>query len=144
MADRIQSDHPSVHTVRASLETTATGHRLDVPADERDRFPPGEVVRIVLDGAERYASIERALTGEELSIQGIYDAPRFARDPRDGTDRLSAWVDESEARVGGSVLLDVVEPDFLYGIRAPGETTVYEAKEPPSDSLSSIAEDLDG
>lgn len=143
MADRVQSDHPSIHTVRATLEETATGHRLTIPSDERDRFPVDEVVRVVIEGDRRFARVERALTGDELVIPGVYDAPRFARDPGDGTDRLATWVAGNDVRAGGSVLVDVVEPEFLYGIRAPGETTVYEATEPPDESLSAIAEDLE-
>ena len=143
MGDRIASDHPSVHTVRTTLESTATGHRVAIPPEDRDRFPVDEVVRVVLEGTEQYARVDRALTGDGRSISGVYDSPRFARDPREGVDRLAAWIDETGARVGGSVLVDVVEPDFLYGIRAPGESTVYEATEPPSESLASIAESLE-
>ncbi|WP_290814794.1 hypothetical protein [Halovivax sp.] len=143
MADRISSDHPSVHTVRASAEPTATGRTLSIPTDERDRFPTDDVVRVVLDGDERFARVERALTGDELSVPGVYDAPRFAREPGAGDDRLAAWIADRSIPEGGSVLIDVVEAGFLYGLRAPGETAVYEAKEPPSDSLSSIAERLE-
>lgn len=143
MADRVSSDHPSVDTVRATLAETATGVRLEIPADEREAFPAGEVVRVVLDGDERFARVERALTGDELTIPGVYDSPTFARDPREGEDRLPGWVDDHGVRTGGSVFVDVVEPAFLYGLRSPGETAVYEAREPPSDSLASIAEDLE-
>ena len=143
MADRISSDHPSVDTVRATLAETATGVRLEIPADEREAFPVDEVVRIVLGGDERFARLERALTGDDLTVSGIYDSPTFARDPREGTDRLAEWVTNNDVRTGGSVLVDVVEPAFLYGLRAPGETAVYEAREPPKDSLASIAEELE-
>ena len=143
MADRVSSDHPSVDTVRATLAETATGVRLELPADERDSFPADEVVRVVLDGDERFARIERALTGDDLSIPGVFDSPSFAREPRDGEDRLPDWIADHGVRAGGSVLVDVIEPSFLYGLRAPGETAVYEAREPPSDSLASIAEDLE-
>ncbi len=143
MADRVSSDHPSVQTVRATLTETATGVRLEIPAADREAFPVDEVVRLVLDGDELFARVERALTGDDVSIPGVYDAPRFARDPREGEDRLSAWVDDHDVRTGGSVHVDVVEPEFLYGLRAPGETAVYEAREPPNDSLASIAEDVE-
>ena len=143
MADRVSSDHPSVQTVRATAEPTATGLTVSIPADERERFPADEVVRVVLDGDERFGRIERALTGEELSIPGVYDAPRLAREPGSGTDRLAEWFDAQSIPEGGSVLIDVVEPAFLYGLRAPGETAVYEAKEPPNESLSAIADELE-
>lgn len=143
MGDRVSSDHPSVRTVRATLTETATGVRLEIPATDRDAVPTEEVVRVVLDGDELFARPERALTGDDVSIPGVYDSPRFARSPGDGEDRLPSWVDDHDVRAGGSVLVDVVEPAFLYGLRAPGETAVYEAREPPTDSLASIAEDLE-
>jgi len=143
MADRIASDHPSVETVRSTCTETATGVKLAVPADDRDAFPTDEVVRVVLDGEELFANVERALTGDDLSIPGVYETPESARDPSNATDRLIAWVDDHGVAAGGSVLIDVVEPDFLYGLRAPGETAYYDAREPPSDSLSEIAKDLE-
>ncbi|SFB78824.1 hypothetical protein SAMN05444422_10210 [Halobiforma haloterrestris] len=142
MVDRVASDHPSVRTVRSTCTETATGVRLEIPADDRDAFPTDEVVRIVLDGDELFARVERALTGDELSIPGVYETPDLARDPGGGTDRLAEWVDDHGVPPGGSALVDVVEPEFLYGLREPGETTYYDAHEPPSDSLSEIAETL--
>ncbi|ELY61440.1 hypothetical protein C491_01242 [Natronococcus amylolyticus DSM 10524] len=142
MADRISSDHPSVRTVRSTCTETATGTKLDVPAEDREAFVHDEVVRVVLDGSERFARIERALTGEELSLPGVYDTPEMVRNPGEGTDRLEEWIDDHGIRSGGSVLIDVVEPEFLYGLRAPGETNFYDAREPPSDSLSDIADGL--
>ena len=144
MADRISSENPSVHTIRASLEATATGSRVSIPTDEESHLPVDDVVRVVCDGAERFARIERPLDSETLAIPAVYASPRHARDPGTGEDRLAVWVDANGIRGGGSVLVDVIEAEFLYGLRAPGETAVYEAKEPPSDSLASIAEDLDG
>ncbi|MXV60744.1 hypothetical protein GS429_01385 [Natronorubrum sp. JWXQ-INN-674] len=144
MADRISSDHPSVQTVRSTCTETATGVRLEVPADDRDAFPTDEVVRIVLDGDELFGLVERALTGDELSVPGVYETPDQARDPSGATDRLAEWVDDHGVPAGGSVLVDVIEPEFLYGLRTPGETTYYDAREPPSESLSDIAKDLEG
>ncbi|MCU4743787.1 hypothetical protein OB955_16300 [Halobacteria archaeon AArc-m2/3/4] len=143
MADRISSDHSSVQTVRATLAETTTGVRLEVPAENRDQIPVDEVVRVVLDGDELFAMPERQLGGEDVHIPGVYETPDIARDPRQGTDRLSAWRADENVRLGGSVLLDVVEPDFLYGVRSPGQTAFYDAREPPSDSLASIAKDLE-
>ncbi|QLG49273.1 DUF7112 family protein [Natrinema halophilum] len=143
MADRIASDHPSVQTIRSTCTETATGVKLEVPADERDSFPVDEVVRVVLDGDELFARIERALTGDELSIPGVYEMPDGARNPSDATDRLTSWIDDHDVPANGSVLIDIVEPEFLYGCRAPGETAYYDAREPPNDSLSEIAKDLE-
>lgn len=143
MTDRIASDHPSVQTVRSTCTETATGVKLEVPADDREAFPTDEVVRVVLDGDELFARVERALTGDALSIPGIYDTPDLARDPSGATDRLTEWTAEHDVPTDGSVLIDVVEPEFLYGLRSPGETAFYNAREPPSDSLSDIAETLE-
>ena len=143
MGDRIASDHPSVRTVRATCAETATGVRLEVPADERDAFPTDEVVRIVLADEELFGRVERALTGDDLSIPGIYATPDAAREPGGATDRLLEWIDDNGVSAGGSVLIDVIEPEFLYGIRSPGETVYYDAHEPPSSSLSDIAKDLE-
>jgi hypothetical protein len=143
MAERVSSEHPSVRTVRSTCAETATGIRLDIPADDRDAFVPDEVVHVDLDGSERFARVERALTGEELSIPAIYETPDQVRDPGTGPNRLQEWVDEHDIRTGGSVLIDVVEPEFLYGLRAPGETNYYDAREPPNESLSDIAKQLE-
>lgn len=143
MADRVSSDHPTVDTVRATLAETPTGVRLELPDEDREYFPTDDVVRVVCGGTERFARIDRALGGETLVVDGVYDSPRFARDPREGVDRLGPWRDDHGVRSGGSVLVDVVVPDFLYGLRAPGETATYDAREPPDSSLSSIAKDLE-
>ncbi|AHG00168.1 hypothetical protein HALLA_16540 [Halostagnicola larsenii XH-48] len=144
MADRLSSDHPSVRTVRATLSETTTGVRLEIPGEERDSFVVDDLVRVTLEGAERFARVERALTGDELTIEGVYETADGARDPRDGTDVLPDWCDEQTVRDGGSVLIDVIEPGFAYGIRSPGETAYYDASEPPKSSLSDIANDIDG
>ena len=143
MADHVSSDHPSVHTVRATATATATGMQVTLPEADHDQFPVDEVVRVVLDGEERFARIERALTGTERSIGGVYDSPSDARNPGSGTDRLAPWLAANEIEDGSSVLVDVVERAFQYGLRAPGESTVYTAKEPPSDSLADIASELE-
>lgn len=143
MADRISSDHPSVQTVRATCTETPTGHSVDLPSEDRDAFPVDEVVRIVLEEDELFARIERSLTGDELSISGVYETPDGAREPGSGPDRLADWIDDHDVSTGGSILVDVIEPEFLYGLREPGATAYYDASEPPSDSLSDIATRLE-
>lgn len=144
MADRLSSDHPSIRTVRATLSETTTGARLEIPGDESDGFAVDELVRITLEGTERFARVERALTGDELTIEGVYETADGARDPRNGTDVLPDWCAEHTVRDGGSVLIDIIEPEFSYGIRGPGETAYYDASEPPQGSLADIANDIDG
>ena len=145
MVDRISSDNPSVQTIRATLTETATGTRVELPADAADDLltDPETAVRIVLDGHEHFARIGKDVMGETRHVSGVYDSPEHARNPRDGVDRLPEWVDEHGVRVNGSVLIDVIEPEFLYGFRAPGETAVYDAREPPKSSLQDIAKGLE-
>jgi hypothetical protein len=143
MADRVASDSPAVTTARVELTTSGATDRpvVRIPADA-DVVPPAEVCRLVLDDTEYHAPFERALTGDAVELSGAYDTPSATR-AREGDNRLRAWVERAAVRVGGSVLLDEVTPEFKYGLRAPGERTVYEATDPPDESLSSIAEDLD-
>jgi len=144
MADRVASDSTAVTTARVELTTSGATDRpvVRIPPDA-DVRPPTDVVRLVLDETEYHALVERALTGDDLEVGGAYDTPSMARE-RDGSNRLREWVDGAEIRVGGSVLLDEVTAEFKYGLRVPGERTVYAATETPDDSLASIAEDLDG
>ncbi len=141
----IASDHPAVDSVRATLARRGSTRRLQVavPAADRDRFPAGEVVRLVLGGHDCYAAIEAHPTDDRRLIAGAFDAPGQAREPGAGTDRLGEWVDDSDLEAGGSVLVDVLEPGFRYGLRAPGERVVYGEVSSPDDSLASIAEGLD-
>lgn len=132
-----------MQTIRTTCVGTATGHRLEIPAADAELVPADDVVRLVLEGTERAARVAPSLTGDEPRITGVYESPRLARNPSEGADLLASWLDDNGIDDGASALLDVVEADFLYGLRAPGERAVYEAKEPPSDSLSSIAENLD-
>ena len=145
MADRISSDNPSVETIRATLAETATGVRVEIPDADAAQFPSetGEVVRIVLDERERFARIDQGMMSDAVFVPGVYESPAAARDPREGVNVLPDWIDDHGVRTGGSVLVDVVEPDFLYGFRAPGETAVYDAREPPSSSLQDIAKGLE-
>lgn len=143
MADRVSSDHPSVRTVRATCTETTTGVRLEFPADDQDAFPLEEVVRVVLDGEERFARIDRALTDDHYLIRGVFATPDDARGAGSGPDLLATWVDDHDVRVGGSVLVDVVEREFCYGLREPGATAYYDAHEPPSSGLQDIARGLE-
>ena len=144
MSERVSSDNPSVPAVRGTL-VRAGGldrPRIAIPADEVTHFPVGEVVRLVLDGHERFAPVERALSGDSIELRGAYETPDGARNPADGTDRLGDWQDAHGVRFDGSVLVDVVEPDYRYGLRAPGERATYETGRPDA-GLADIARNLD-
>lgn len=143
MTERVSSDHPTVRTIRATLASSPSGSHVDIPPEDTDSVPVDTVVRIVLDGDEHFAQVDLPLGGEGRRIHGVYETPDRARERSADGDLLPGWIEDHDVRTGGSVLFDVIEPDFLYGMRAPGETAVYEARSPPSDSLRSIAEDLE-
>lgn len=143
MADRVSSD--AVPTVRATLVKHGAMNRLrvEIPADEMDRFPPGDVIRLLFDGATRYAEVKRHLTEDTYLLAGAFDTPEDARE-RTGTDRLEEWSDAETLQAGQSVLVDVIEEDFLYGVRSPGSREFYTAVEAPEESLADIAEQVEG
>lgn len=142
MVERVSSEDPSIRTFRARIERAGgtSRPRVQLPAAASEHVP-GEVVRIDLGGTQYHADVRSGSDGP--MINGIYDTARLARSPGAGENRLPGWLDDAGVAVGRSVLFDVVVPDYLYGIRAPGSTTVYEATQPPSSSLASIAESLD-
>lgn len=144
MADRVSSDHSSVATVRATLTRSGATSRplVSLPEDSDADFPADEVVRVVVDGQEYHALVERPLTGDGFELRGAYDTPEMAR-TKQGENRLREWTERANVSFGGSVLVDEVEPGFQYGIREPGTRVVYEAKSKPNSSLADIAKDLD-
>ncbi|WP_254824036.1 DUF7112 family protein [Haloglomus halophilum] len=141
--ERIANDNDAVRTVRATLERVGRTDRprIDLPDGERDAFPVGEVVRVALDGRTRHARVHRGLD-DGLELRALYDNPRQAR-TGDGEDRLPAWVADRDLAFGRSVLVDVVDEGFFYGVRAPSESAVYEVPDRPDDGLAAIARDLE-
>lgn len=142
MADRVRSDHPSIPTARGRLARHGGTRRLavEVPAGVADSLPEEGTVRLVVDGRARHAPIDRV--GDGRGFAGAYGNPRRARE-RDGTDRLVEWVDANGLDGGRSVLVDEVEPGEVYGLRMPGEETVYQVSSGPGEALRRIAEDLE-
>jgi len=143
MTQRVSSD--TTETVRATLAQAGATNRanIEVPADDEDAFPADEIVRIVMDDTKYHARIERPLTGDGRLIRGVYDTPRLARNPGEGENRLTEWFADSNRSFGQSVLIDVVESGFKYGIREPGSRAVYEATEAPNGSLADIAQQVE-
>ncbi|ADJ16361.1 DUF7112 family protein [Halalkalicoccus jeotgali] len=137
--DRISSENPAVETLRATVARHgARRKRVDL---REDSLPEGEVVRLVIDGTTYHARVEGGFAdGPHLS--GAYDTPDMAREGS-GTNRLDEWLDAAERPVGSSVLVDVIEPEFAYGLREPGTEVVYEAVEKPKASLANIARELE-
>lgn len=148
MADRVGDDHPSVTTIRGTLVRRGGTRRpaVALPAEDRDSLPAEGTVRLVLDGRQRHATVgERGgsgAAGGTRAFFGAYDNARRARE-RHGEDRLAEWVEARGLDFGRSVLVDVVEPGEVYGLRVPGEDAVYEVQRGPAESLRSIAEDLE-
>ena len=140
MTDRIPHDHSSVSTYRATLARAGRTDRSKIVLPEDLTVPEGPI-RIVLDGRTYYTLLDVDFD-DVPEVRGIYDNARMARE-REGENRLGAWVDEKGLEFGRSVHVDVVESDLL-GVRAPGETAVYDATPAPDDSLADIARDLDG
>jgi hypothetical protein len=139
----VPHDHPTVDTVRAPVERSGAGVRVAIPADDRDRFPVGDVVVVVLGGTDRYARVESHLTEDRLLLSGAYDSPDLARDPGASTDRLGEWLDDRDREAGDSVLIDVVDEGERYGLRGPRESATYRDRSTRDEGLASIAEDVD-
>jgi len=145
--DRVRSD--TLRTIDASLvghgaiDRPAIELPADVDTDTGGTVPVEAVVRIVLDGSTRHCRFD-AHSGS-VRATGIFDTPDLVRSPGDGENRLREWVEAKGLSTGRTVHLDVIEAGFAYGLRAPGESVVYDApSKSPDDSLASIAEQLDG
>ncbi len=143
MAERVASDHPSVTTLDATITRRGRTRRpeLHLPAKTREHFPLGELVRLVIMDAERYAPIE--CRGDTIVVTGAFETPRLANHPETGTNYLAEWLDATDRTFGRTALVDVIVPEFRYGLRVPGDTAVYDASQPPADSLRRIAASLD-
>lgn len=144
MTDRIPSDHASVRTVRGKLARSGGTRRpcLRLPDELADSLDPGDYVRLALDGDATHARVSEDANG--LVVRGAYDTKALARDPGGAENRLVEWVESTGRSVDSAVEVDEVEAGYFYGVRVPGRRTVYAPSTPPSDSLSSIAEELDG
>lgn len=145
MEERVSSEHPSVRTFRASVERSgATSRpRIALPEPAADHVPRG-VARLDLGGTQYYADVRAGGVGSGPIVHGAYDNARLARSPGEGENRLPGWLEAVDLDIGRSALFDVIVPDFLFGLRPPGSTAIYEAVEPPPSSLSNIAAELDG
>lgn len=143
MADRVASDHPSVTTLEATITRRGRTSRpeLHLPATTRAYFPVGELVRLVVLGTERHAPVEQRQ--ERVAITGAFETPRLATAPETTTNYLREWLETTDRTFGRTALIDVIVPEYRYGLRVPGETTVYDASNPPAESLRQIAATLD-
>jgi hypothetical protein len=153
---RITSDDDSVASVRVDVVRSGGTRRpcLRLPDDDAlDRrlesgdagalgVNDGDVIRLLFDRETRYARVDADSQGRLL--RGAFDNRRLARSPGEGENRLLGWLREHDRAAGDTVLLDVVVSGDAYGLRLPGDRSVYDADAGPRGSLADIARDLDG
>lgn len=141
MTDRIAHDHPTIETASGILDRYGGTNRPEVRIEGDLDLADGDLIRVVLDGVE-YRSQVAVRTDGTIVIRGAYETPRMARNPGSGSNALAEWVAERDLDRGRTVHLDVVEPGFKYGLRAPGESATY-ATGRPDRGLADIAERLE-
>jgi len=139
--DRVASDGEAVTTHRARLARSGGTRRPCLRLPDEVDIDAGTLVRLVLDGDEYHARVERDADG--ATIRGAYDNRRLARADGEGENRLVEWVRGTDRETGQSLDFDEVTPGYLYGVRVPGQRAVYTVTRQPDSSLSSIAEGLD-
>ena len=153
---RVPSDGEDVSSVRVSLARSGGTRRPCVRLPDDDALDgrvesgscdalgvsAGDIVRVAIDRDEYHARVASDSRG--WFLPGAFDNRRLARDAGEGTNRLVAWLDANGREPGESVVLDVVVPGELYGLRIPGDRTVYDANRGPRSSLADIARDVDG
>lgn len=141
MTDRVSHDHPTIETVSATVARYGGTSRPEIRVAESLSVEQGSVVRLVLGGTEYYTEVQSS-EGQTPVFRGAYPSPRTARKPAGTTNHLVGWVEERNPEWGRTVQLDVVEPGFKYGLRAPGESATYKTGR-PDEGLADIARDLD-
>ncbi|RLM70792.1 hypothetical protein DVK05_04495 [Halorubrum sp. Atlit-8R] len=153
---RVPSDGEDVSSIRVSLARSGGTRRPCVRLPDDDALDgrvesgacdalgvsAGDVIRVAIDREEYHARVAADSNGRLL--RGAYDNRRLAREAGEGANRLVEWLDANGREPGDSVVLDVVVPGELYGLRIPGERTLYDANRGPRSSLADIARDLDG
>ncbi|PHQ37558.1 hypothetical protein DJ69_16245 [Halorubrum persicum] len=153
---RVPSDDEGVASIRVSLARSGGTRRpcvrlpnddeLDGRVESGDceslALSAGDIVRVAIDREEYYAPVRS--DGEGRLLRGAFDNRRLAREPGEGANRLAEWLDDNDRDPGDVIVFDVVVAGEQYGLRIPGERTVYEATRGPRSSLSDIARNLDG
>lgn len=142
MADRIPSDHASVRTERAEVARSGGTRRPCLRLSTDLNVESETFVRLVVDSEERHVKVRGDRSG--LLLRGAYDLKSEARDPGRAENRLVEWLREQDREPGDPVEIDEIEPGERYGLRLPGERTVYRDTSGPGGSLQDIASDLAG
>ncbi len=142
MSNRLPSDSESVDTARAELIRLGSARRqgIRLPEPASDELAAGDLIRLVFDDSEYHAQIAEDTRGP--LIRGAFANRRLARTTGEGENYLAEWLRDLGRETGNSVEFDTVVVGEQYGLRAPGERTVYTVTQGPRSSLSSIAENL--
>ncbi|MFB6089574.1 MAG: hypothetical protein ABEJ97_00820 [Halobellus sp.] len=137
MTERVPSDHDSVTSFRASIARSGGTRRPCLRLPDDAAVEEGDVVRLLLDGTTTFARVSADSGG--LLVRGAYDNERLAREPREGENRLVEWCDRHDRGPDDAVELDELDPGYCYGLREPGDRTVYDVPARPNESLRDIA-----
>ena len=142
MPTRLPSDSETVDTARAELVRLGSARRqgIRLPEAASEALDADDAIRVVFDDTEHHAVVAEDSRG--LVLHGAYDNRRLTRSTGEGDNRLAAWLRDLGRESGNSVAFDTIVEGQQYGLRAPGERTVYTVSRGPRDSLASIAEDL--
>lgn len=139
--DRVRHDASSVETVDGEVIRRGRTDRRAVRLPPSTPIETDSVVRLVIDGSERFTRPSQAFGMDGLELRGAYPTADAARDPDSATNYLHDWLVDTGLDIGRTVHVDVVAEGYRYGLRAPGEEAIYPAGRPHS-SLQDIAEDL--
>lgn len=142
MADRLPSDHASVHTERAEVTRSGGTSRPCLRLADALPLSSGDLIRLVLGGDEYHARVQMDSTGP--LVRGAYDLKSEAKDPGRAENRLVEWLQNQDREPGDALDMDELEAGERYGLRRPGERVVYKDTSSPGGSLQDIANDLDG
>ena len=144
MSERLPSNSAAIESHRAEIIRLGGTRRqgLRVSPTLASDVVAGDRLRVVIEDTEYHAILERDAEGPIL--RGAFDNPRLARATGEGTNRLAAWLRGLDRDPGDSVAIDAIVAGEQYGLRTPGNRTIYTVRQGPRDSLSSIADRLDG
>jgi hypothetical protein len=141
MTERVPHDADGVPTYDGVVTRQGRTGRYTVRFPTEANLPLETVVRIVLDGSEYRTQAVQPFREDGIEIRGVFDSARETREPQVGDRHLTRWIEAKGVEPGRTVHLDIVVPDYRYGLRVPGQEAVYHPSEPDS-SLRNIAEDL--